>query len=92
MGCLLVYYAKLVAARADVGHGARVRQPERLTLLKSPEELAGFQPGRPGERGRLHFAVQPRERFRHQASLCRKRHVVEMAGDVGRRRPNRSPW
>jgi hypothetical protein len=33
---------KLVAMGADRGHGARLREPDSVALLKSPQEISGF--------------------------------------------------
>lgn len=52
-----------MTTRTDCRHWARVRQPKRLTALNPPQQHSSFQPRGSRQWWRLHFAVQPNQRF-----------------------------
>lgn len=55
--------SELVTARTHNWHRPRVRHPNCLALLQQTKQIAGFDPGRAGERRRLDLSVKPDERL-----------------------------
>ncbi len=64
-GVVAIPNPKFVATGPDRSHRARLRKTQSLALLKSPQEISGFDSRRGGKRRSLDLALSPCEGFFH---------------------------